>query len=360
MLSRDHYAVLGVPPDADLEEIEAAYRRLSRRYHPDLNPGSARARTAYERIRLAYEVLTDERERRRYDRQGRPIADDIEVVTGAPSDGREISFPELFRCLCDHARRTRPQRGGDVHAKVNFRLADAERGRRVPVQVRHLRPCRHCGGRGVVRMSEASACSTCRGSGKQVFTHGALSVAVPCPDCGGEGVCSGVDCSECHGIGLASVAETVAVQIPAGVLDGQEVRVRGAGHAGRRGGPPGDLIVTVHLRGPAAFERHGPHLLTRTPISVSEAILGARVPVPTLDGSTALLRVPPGARAGQRLRLRGKGLEMPNGLYGDLVVELEVWLPEVVDEDAKRLIREFGERTSKPVRGDGERATVQR
>jgi len=360
MLSRDHYAVLGVPPDADLEEIEAAYRRLSRRYHPDLNPGSARARAAYERIRLAYRVLTDERERQRYDREGRPIADDIEVVTGAPSDGKESSFAELFRSLCDHARRTRPQRGGDVHAKVDFRLADAERGRRIPVQVRRLRPCRHCGGRGVVRMGETSACGTCRGSGKQVFTRGTLSVAVPCADCGGEGVRSGVGCPDCHGVGLASISETVAVQIPAGVLDGQEVRVRGAGHTGRRGGPAGDLIVTIHLRGPDAFERHGPHLLTRVPVSISEAILGGRIPVTALDGSTALLRVPPGARAGQRLRLRGKGLEMPNGLFGDLIVELEVWLPEVVDEDAKRLIREFGERTSKPARGGDGRATVQR
>lgn len=361
MLSRDHYAVLGVPPDADDEAIEAAFRRLSRRYHPDLNPGDARARIAFERIKLAYRVLTDERERQRYDREGQPVADQIEVIAGsAPTDADEASFAELFRRLCDHSRRTRPQRGGDVHATVSLRLEDAERGRRIPITVRRLGACPDCGGRGAVRMGETSACAACQGTGKTVFARGTLNVAVACADCGGEGVRRGAPCPDCHASGLLGAYETVAVQIPPGVLDGQEIRVRGAGHRGRRGGPAGDLVVTVRLEGRAGFERHGPHLLTRVPVSISEAVLGGRVPVQALDGSTMTARIPPGARAGQRLRLRGKGLEMANGLRGDLVVELEIWLPEVVDEDAKRLIREFGERTAKPARSGGRRATVPR
>jgi molecular chaperone DnaJ len=361
MLSRDHYALLGVSPDADQEAIETAFRRLSRRYHPDLNPGDARARTAFERIEMAYRVLTDERERRRYDREGHPVADEIEVIAGgAPAAASEGSFAELFRRLCDHSRRTRPQRGDDVHATVALRLQDAERGRRIPVTVRRLGGCPTCGGRGAVRMDETSACGACQGAGKTAFARGTLNVAVSCAECGGEGVRRGVPCPECHASGRINAHETVVVQVPPGVLDGQEIRVRGAGHRGRRGGPAGDLVVTVRLQGRAGFERHGPHLLARLPVSISEAVLGARVPIQTLDGNTVMARIPPGARAGQRLRLRGAGLEMANGLHGDLIVELEIWLPEVVDEDAKQLIREFGERTAKPARPVGRRATVQR
>lgn len=360
MLSRDHYAVLGIPPDADVETVEAAYRRLSRRYHPYLNPGDARARTAFERIQAAYRVLTDEQERRRYDREGRPVADEIEVIAGsAPVNADDASFGELFRRLCEHARRSRPQRGGDIHATAGLRLEDAERGRRVPLTVRRLGVCPDCGGRGAVRLRETSACTGCRGSGKTVFARGTLNVAVGCAECDGEGARRGVPCPGCHASGLANATETVAVQIPAGVLDGQEIRVRGAGHRGRRGGPSGDLVVTVRLQGREGVERHGPHLLMRLPVSVSEAILGARVPISGLDGAPLTARIPPGARAGQRLRLRGGGLEMANGLRGDLIMELEVWLPEVVDEDAKRLIREFGERTAKPARPAEPRATVQ-
>lgn len=363
MLSSDHYAVLGVAPDADKNTIKAAYRSLCRRYHPDLNPGDARAHAAFERVRLAYRVLTDTGERERYDRDGRPTADQIEVVGKAGvstfQQDREGSFAELFRRLCEHSRRTRPLRGRDVHATANCRLVDAERGRRTTVAVRRLRPCEHCGGRRLVATEHATACSTCSGSGKEIFGHGALSVAVCCADCDGAGVRSGSACPVCHASGLTATVETVAVQIPAGVLDGQELRVAGGGHSGKRGGRSGDLIVAVNVQGHPHFDRRGPHLTTTVPVSISEAILGARVQISTLDG-TASVRIPPGVRNGQQLRVLRKGLEMPNGRRGDLLATVEIWLPDIVDEDAKRLIREFGERTAKPARAPTERATVQR
>lgn len=360
MLSRDHYAVLGVAPDADEDAIEAAYRRLSRRYHPDLNPGDARARAAFERIKLAYRVLTDEQERRRYDREGRPAADDIDVSAGAPPAGaHEVTHAELFRRLCEQARRTRPSRGSDVHTTARCRLVDAERGRRTTVEVRRLLPCAYCGGRGRVIIDEAAVCSTCQGSGRQVYTRGALNVAVACADCSGEGTRRGLACPQCHAAGLISVAETVAVQIPPGVLDGQEVRVPGAGHAGLRGGAAGDLIVTVRLQGHPRFERRGPHLVTSALVPVADAVLGGRVDVPTLEGERASLRIPPGMHGGEELRVRGRGLEMADGRRGDLLVKLEIWVPDVVDEDTKRLIREFGERTTGPARPSTTHATVQ-
>jgi len=361
MLSRDHYAVLGVSPDADAETIESAYRRLCRRYHPDLSPGDAQARAAFARITLAYRVLTDSSARARYDSEGHPFADDLEVIAGAaPASGTQHeSFAELFRGLCDHARRSRPQRGSDVHVTVTCRLPDAERGRRTTVEVRRLQGCTHCGARGFVRMGEASACATCRGSGKEVFGRGTLHVGLSCSDCGGEGIRSGSACPQCHASGVVGSSETIAIQIPPGVLAGQELRLAGAGNQGKRGAPAGDLVVTVKVQEHPDFERQGPHLVTRLPISVSEAILGARLSVPTLEGAPAAVRIPPGARPGMRLRVRDKGLEMANGTRGDLLLDVEIWLPEVVDEDSKKLIREFGERTSTPARRPPGRATVQ-
>ncbi len=363
MLSRDHYAVLGVAPDADDETIEAAYRRLSRRYHPGLNPGNARAHAAFERIRLAYNVLTDASERQRYDREGRPIADEMHLVGGPQADEPTTStagFPELFRRLCDHARRSRPQRGDDVRATVACRLVDAEVGRRTAVEVRRLIPCDECGGRGRTRIRDAVVCSTCGGVGREIFGRGALSVAVACADCNGDGMRTGSRCTDCQGAGLRGETETIVVQIPAGVLDGQEIRVEGLGHSGLRGGAPGNLIVTVRVQDHPEFERQGPHLTLRVPVSVSEAVLGARIRIPTLGGGTASVRIPPGVQSGQKLRVRGHGLEMANGRRGDLIVVADIWIPQAVDEDAKRLIREFGERTPAPARRRTGRATVPR
>jgi molecular chaperone DnaJ len=362
MLSRDHYAVLGVPPDADEAAIETAFRRLSRRYHPDLNPGDPQAREAFERIRLAYTVLSDSEERARYDRDGAPAADALEhaVTRIRPDGGGGDSYQELFRALTEHAKRARPQRGDDIHATLTVRLVDAERGRRTTAEIRRLVRCRNCNGRGRIESGRAQPCATCRGSGKEAFGHGALSVAVACADCGGGGLHAGSRCTACHGSGRTGTREMVAVQVPAGVTDGQLLRIPGGGHQGARGGPPGDLLVTCRVQADPRFERHGPHLLTSVPVSVSEALLGTRVEMPAIDSGVALLRVPPGSRNGQQLRLRGQGLEMADGRRGDLIAVLELWVPELLDEDAKALIREFGERTGKPHRSPARRATVRR
>ena len=365
MLSRDHYAVLGVAPDADSEAISAAFRRLSRRYHPDLNPGDAQAQAAFERLELAHSVLTDSRDRARYDREGRPAADEIEVLSGSNAGGEGTgrdagSYAELFRQLCDHARRSRPQRGGDIHAAVACRLLDAERGRRTTVDIRRLRRCSACAGVGRLHTRDTSLCPTCNGAGKEIFGRGVLAVAVACADCGGDGLNPGASCEACHGSGLTGRQETVAVQIPPGVSNGQEIRVSGGGHPGPRGGPSGDLVTTVSVQAEPGFERSGPHLITSVPVSVSEAVLGARVEIPVLDGAPAIVRVPPGTRGGARLRVRGRGLEMANGRRGDLIAVVDLWLPDVVDEDVRGLIRAFGERTGGPDRGRNERATVQR
>ncbi len=363
MLSRDHYAVLGVSPDADAETIEASFRHLSRRYHPDINPGDGRSASAFERIKLAHSVLSDPDARAHYDREGRPAADplrvagpDVSVEHGGNNAG---SYQRLFRDLRDHAKRSQPQRGGDIHASVSIRLTDVERGRRTTVDIRRLLRCHTCAGSGRIDVRRAAPCLRCHGSGKEVFGRGAMTVAVHCADCDGEGIHRGTECNACQASGLVGSESTVAVRIPTGIVDGHVLRVAGGGHKGVRGGPAGDLLVTCRVLADPRFERRGPHLHGELQLTVSEAILGGRITTPTLDG-VANVRVPPGTRNGQKLRVRGHGLEMPNGRRGDLILKVDLWTPETVDEDAKRLIREFGERTLQPPRARNTRDTVRR
>lgn len=363
MLSHDHYAVLGVAPDATDEEIEEAYQHLSRRYHPDLNPGDPQAATAYERIQLAYQVLTDPDRRARYDSEGRP---DAEPPAGRPrpsirvesDEGDGGSYRELFRSLREHDRRSRPRPGDDIHASVTVPLETAELGRHTTVTVRRLVPCEECDELGRVPSGDTRPCPRCGGSGQELFSKGALSITVPCTECGGDGLQEGEACPRCRAAGVAAVDETVAIHVPAGVVDGQAVRLPGLGHHGRRGGTPGDLVVTCRVEPRPPFERQGPNLHCRVPVSIGEAVLGGRIEVPTLDGKSTL-KVPPCTQNGTTLRLRGRGLEMDDGRRGDLLVTVELWVPHLVDEDAKAHIREFDRRTQKPPRAAERRATVQ-
>lgn len=363
MLSRDHYAILGVAPDASPEEIEAAYRHLSRRYHPDLNPGDHQAAAAFERIELAYRILSDPERRERYDGEGRPDPPGPEEYGGGhlrvePGGEGTGTFRQLFQALQDHARRDRPRKGDEVHVTLAVPLQVAERGRHAAVEVRRLVPCPGCDGAGRVDLEETRTCRRCSGTGSEVFTKGALNVSVRCARCGGDGLESGRGCDRCQGSGLVRSDETVAVRIPPGVVDGQVVRIAGVGHHGPRGGPPGDLVVTCEVTRHEGFERQGPHLLCRAAITLEEAILGGKIPLRALDGEVAV-RVPPGTVSGTRLRIRERGLEMPDGRRGDLLVDVELWVPTVVDEDVKQLVREFSRRTGAPPRRRRDHATVQ-
>ena len=223
-------------------------------------------------------------------------------------------------------------------------LAQVERGRRVAVTTMRRRACDSCGGRGRVRLQQKQPCERCDGAGEERFVKGSLSIGCRCSDCGGDGVLAGVLCDDCAGSGLQSGRESVLVRIPPGALSGQEIRVPRAGHAGIHGGESGDLIARVQVEVVPGFEREGPHLRVVVPLSVADAVLGARVDVATLDGEPASLRVPPLTQTGRAFRLRGRGLEMPDARRGDMLVRVEIQIPEMVDEDSKELIREFGAR----------------
>ena len=349
MLARDHYATLGVPPNADTEQVDQAYRHLSRRYHPDINPGDPHAATVFERIESAYRVLSDPQRRARYDREGslvdavEPVVPDL-TVRVVPEGDEPGTYAALFRHLKDHHQRSSPQRGGDLYIDVSVALIDAERGRRTTARVNRQDRCEDCGGRGRVQLQRARPCDSCGGSGQETFVKGALSVTCGCADCTATGLLRGVPCPRCGGHGVRPCVETILVRVPPGVTDGEEIRVSDQGHCGRLGGKRGDVILRCRVESARGFRREGPHLYTQQPVSMLEAVLGGRIDVPTLDGDRASLPLPPNTQTGDVFKLRERGLELPDGRRGDMLVRVEVHLPEILDEDSKEMIRQLAAR----------------
>ncbi|NKB90045.1 MAG: DnaJ domain-containing protein [Acidobacteria bacterium] len=349
MLARDHYATLGVPPTATDDDIDTAYRHLSRRYHPDINPGDPHAAAVYERLEAAYRVLSDPERRERYDAEGAPR--ELEEAAGpdlhvrlVPDGDDQHSYQDLFRLLRDHARRAGAQPGDDIHTNVDVPLLQAGRGRRVRVAIHRSSECLHCGGRGRVQLQRSRPCQRCGGAGEESFVKGSLSVTCACADCEGSGLATGKACAGCGGTGATSSPETVLVRVPAGATDGQQIRISGDGHRGLRGGPAGDLVVRVRIMPLPGWERIGTDLHGELSISFAEAVLGAKIRVPLPDGGSASLRVPPNTPAGYRFKLRGRGLEVSDGERGDMLLRAVIRGPEVLDEESRDLIREFASR----------------
>ncbi len=356
----DYYLILGLRPGATEGEIKRAYRRLARRYHPDINPGDDAAETLFRRIVEAYETLMDPQRRRLYD-TGSPQAHeesaplsfdgfDFSVV----SDSRTgATFSELFADVFQRSAGlddTRPQPGADIHASVSLSFEESVRGTERQMTVTRQEPCAMCQGRGAVRTAEGQ-CLQCHGSGSVRWTRGHMVFSRACTSCSGTGRRRELSCAACAGLGLTPRTEPVAVRIPSGVASGDRLRVTGKGHAGRFGGTVGDLVVVVNVAEHPLFRRQGDDLQLTLPVAMHEAALGAKVDVPTPDG-LAKLRVPPGTQAGQRFRLRGRGVTGADGRTGDLVIEIRVVVPHLRDERSKELMREFARLNSDNVRND--------
>ena len=345
------YTLLGLSPAASAAEIKRAYRRLSRRYHPDINPGDKAAESLYRRIAAAYETLMDPQRRHTYDTSGGQASaaqDPTFEFTGfdfsaAAHGPQAATFTELFAEMLHPVVSPdtgRPQQGADIHAAVTVSFEEAMHGVARQVVVVRQDVCGACGGSGAVRTPEGR-CAPCQGSGKVRWARGHMVFTKSCAACQGTGKQRKQRCVPCAGHGLHVRSEGVPVTIPPGIHDGARLRIADRGHAGRRGARNGDLYVAVQVQPHQIFRRQGDDLVMTLPIGVHDAVLGTRVEVPSLEGPVKL-RIPPGTQAGQRFRLRGRGAPTAAGGRGDLLVEVRIVLPQVVDERGKELMREFG------------------
>jgi molecular chaperone DnaJ len=357
----DFYIVLGVKRAASLGDIKRAYRRLARRFHPDINPGDQRAAAHFREISEAYETLVDPERRRRYDAGGgRAQAPSEEATFGF--EGFDFSagvvgvaastFGDLFADVL--RQRGEPadigqRRGTDLHHAITISFEDSVRGGQRRVAVTRQEHCRTCNGLGRLQVAE-SRCGHCQGTGALKSSRGHMVFSKACAHCGGTGRLNRARCPSCGGSQVRMQAESLTVAVPPGLADGARVRIAGKGNAGPNGGESGDLFITVHVEPHDLFWREGDDLRVVVPIAVHEAALGTRFELAALDGPVRV-RVPPGTQSGQRFRLRERGVASPrDGRRGDLVVEVRVVLPKLLDERSKELLKEFGKINSEDVR----------
>jgi molecular chaperone DnaJ len=354
----DLYVILGLEHGATESEIKRAYRRLARRFHPDINPGDRTAEARFRQILDAYETLIDPERRSRYD-AGSPAGDAGARRTSGfegfdfstrGADAAATTFGDLFAEVLTSRGEQRPaaERGADLHQTLHLSFEEAFNGTQRPITVTRREACRTCGGTGQTRAS-TGACLICQGAGAVRTVRGHMVFSRSCPGCGGTGQQRPRQCEPCAGTGQETRSEMVQVRIPPGAADGDRIRVPGKGNAGLRGGEAGDLYITVHVAAHHIFRREGEDLHMTVPIAVHEAALGARIDIPTPDGG-ARLRVPPGTQSGQRFRLRERGAFTRDGRRGDLVVEVKLVLPRLLDERSKELLREFGRINGENVR----------
>lgn len=355
----DFYSVLGLAPGASTSEVKRAYRRLSRRYHPGINPGDRNAAALFQQITEAYETLVDAERRRQYDESGgrlRGTSSQLFEFTGfdfsvAAHGAQAATFSELFAEALHPVpalERGKAHAGADLHASLSLTFAEAMSGADRQVTVTRQVPCAACEGAGEVRTAEAR-CAHCQGAGKLRWARGHMVFTKSCPACGSTGRERVKRCPVCAGHGRSVRTETVVVRVPAGIPDGARLRVAERGHAGTQGARSGDLYVDVHVRPHHVLRREGDDLHLVLPVAVHEAVLGARIEVPSWDGPVKV-RIPPGTQAGQRFRISGRGAVNTAGGRGDLLVEVRLTLPRVVDERSKELMREFGRLNSEDTR----------
>ena len=358
----DFYVLLGVERSASPNDIRRAYKRLARRCHPDINPGDHIAVEQFRQIAEAYETLSDAARRRQYDTAGPsgPAAEhatfgfegfDFSVSVSGES---APTFGDLFADVLHRGARRRdgePERGSDLYQSLALSFEEAVRGGQWSMAVTRQVYCRTCRGAGHLPTTEGR-CGVCSGSGFVKSARGHMVFSKPCPQCRGSGRQAEGRCTTCGGDQMETRTEPLIIQVPPGLADRARVRVPGKGYAGRNGGGAGDLYVTILVEPHPLFRREGGDLHMVIPIAIHEAALGAKMDVPSLDGHTRL-RVPPGTQSGQRFRLRERGVRSVRGQRrGDLVVEVRLVLPRLLDERSKELVREFGRINGEDVRRD--------
>jgi molecular chaperone DnaJ len=365
-IEKDYYQALGVTKDASAADIKKAYRKLARELHPDKNPGNAEAEAKFKEVSEAYDVLSDDAKRKEYDEArslfagggfrggtfdgtnfggGGSTFDMSDLFNGAGSGAGTGGLGDIFGGLFTGGTTTRrrnvgPTKGQDVDAEVNLGFDEAVHGAMLPLQLSGPGTCRNCHGSGARPGTRPHTCPTCGGSGFVSRNQGAFGFSEPCRDCRGTGQIIDDPCPECQGSGVTTQTRTINVRVPAGVRDGARLRIPGKGLPGTRGGPAGDLFVTVHVGEHELFGRRGDHLTLTVPITFPEATLGTTLRVPTLDGSVGL-KVPPGTTSGRTFRVKGRGIAKRGGGTGDLLVTVEVAVPQKLSGDAREALEKY-------------------
>ena len=357
-MTKDFYEVLGVPRSASQPEIKKAYRRLARKYHPDLNPGDKTSETKFKEIQGAYSVLNDPKKKSQYDQFG--FAGDMPPGGAGPrgpsgsgfegfdfSDYGNSSFKDFFENLfggggaAGSREAVSAERGEDLHYTMNIGFEDAIKGFQTRIRLNRLVNCPSCGGLGAAPGGGRKPCPSCGGSGRGFVQRGYMKFSTTCPVCGGAGKTTGTACLDCAGRGLAQKSELITVRIPVGVDTGSKVRIPGKGNAGRNNSMPGDLYIQIEVAPHSFFRREGADIHVKLPITVPEATLGAKIDVPTLDGRSTI-RIPPGTKSGQKFRIRQQGAPAAGGRgRGDEFAEVTIVPPPHDDERVRELMKDL-------------------
>ena len=346
MAKRDYYEVLGVNRDAAEEDIKKAYRRLAMKWHPDRNPDNPKAEEHFKEAKEAYEVLTDPKKRPAYDQYGHAGVDPSAAGgagAGFGQGGFGDVFSDIFGEIFGGARggRSNVFRGADLRYNLEIALEQAAHGFETKIRIPTLAECAACHGSGAKPGTQPQTCTTCRGAGQVRVSQGPFSIAQTCPRCHGSGKMVAHPCLACSGAGRIKNQKTLSVKIPAGVDEGDRVRLSGEGEAGVNGGPPGDLYVQVHLKQHAVFQRDHDDLHCEMPVSFATAALGGEIEIPTLDGS-ARIKVPNETQSGKTFRLRGKGIKgVRSQTPGDLFCQVVVETPVNLTVRQREMLQEF-------------------
>ncbi len=364
-LEKDYYKALGVSKGASADEIKKAYRKLARKYHPDANKGDAASEERFKEISEAYNVLSDNKRRAEYDEARSLFGTRGARVPGSPG-GQYGGFDlgDLFGSTGSGGRlgdllggmfgggggrtttQARPRRGADVETEASLSFSDAIDGSTVTLRMTDEGPCKVCRGTGAKAGTVPKVCPTCEGTGQSSRDLGSFAFSEPCTTCRGRGLVVDDPCTTCAGSGRAMSARTIQARIPAGVADGQRIKLKGKGAPGERGGPPGDLYVRVHVAGHPVFGRNGHNLTVTVPVTFTEAALGAEIKVPAHHGPPVNLRIPPGTPNGRTFRVRGKGVRRPDGTQGDLLVKVDVQVPTELTDSARQALETFRDATT--------------
>jgi len=374
-LEKDYYKVLGVPKTAAADEIKQSYRKLARKYHPDANKGDRKAEERFKEISEAYNTLSDEKKRKEYDEARSLFGGGFRVPgaggrpgtagTGAGGFGG-FDLGDLFggaeagqgglgdllggvfrnRGGGGTGTQARPRRGADVETETTLSFGDAVDGTTVPLHLTGDGPCPVCHGTGAKAGTVPKVCPTCEGTGQSSRNLGNFAFSEPCKTCRGRGLVVEDPCASCNGSGHATSTRTIQARIPAGVNDGQRIKLRGKGAPGERGGPAGDLYVRVHVTPHPVFGRSGGNLTVTVPVTVPEAALGSEIKVPSHRGVPVTVRIPAGTPNGRTFRVRGKGVRRSDGTYGDLLVTIEVMVPKNVGTKGRKALEDLREATA--------------